>query len=190
MSINTGSVSSLLPGLYGTYSSLYTSASNIMKTSMINKIDADKNKEWDYSEVRHYISAYNKLTGNSLKTEDIFKNYDIDSDGELNSAEQASVLGDDALGLDGFSPEAEEDSESVLLGSLMSTGSYMKYNYCISSLKGEASLNLISQTFNLSSKNNLFSAMFGRKTAASALASYFIGNYKDRYTGSTVDFTV
>lgn len=157
---------------------------------MITKLDADKDKKWGYSEVRHYISSYNKLTGSSLKTEDIFKNYDIDGDSELSSSEQASVLEDDVLGLDSFSTEPDEDSKSVLLGSLMSTSSYSKYAYCMSSLKSEASLNLISQSFKLGSKSNLFSSMFGSRTAASALASYFISNYKDRHTESAVDITV
>jgi hypothetical protein len=161
-----------------------------MKTAMVSKLDPDRDKKWSYSDVKSYATSVNKLTGGSLDTDKIFADYDVDGDGVLSSDEQASALADDALGLSSSDESSRDNSQLALIESLMSTGSYSKYGYFMSALKTDASLSLIGQTFGLYSNNNLFSSMFGLKTGAAALASYFASKYSENHTGSKTDVTI
>ncbi len=192
MFFGSSAIGSLLYGSAVSNSGIYSnySRSNIIKTAMVSKLDPDRDKKWSYSDTDRYVVSVNKLAGSSLDTDAIFAKYDADGDGVLSSAEQASALADDAFGLSGSDESSSGNSQHVLMESLMSTGSYSKYGYFMSALKTDASLSLIGQTFGLNSKNNLFSSVFGAKTAASALASYFASKYSENHAVSKTDVTI
>jgi Ca2+-binding EF-hand superfamily protein len=181
---NSSSGSDLMSSLMSASSSGGSVSSSALADKLADSIDANEDKAWSRSELASYASKYKELSGSSLDVSALMDTYDADGDGALSSAEQASVLGGDALGLDGIA-SGSASSDQSLFDEIASSGASPE-TFMVSSLLQDTTSSLISQMFGSGSTNT--SGVFGTTSSASAIKSYLFSKLEAEKT-SSVDTT-